>query len=564
VSFNSKTDVPAARRVNARGVFVRYIELRWLAAVLGFSYSFAANAQLGGFADGIAVGQVTERTLAEISGLVSSRNNPGVIWIHNDRARDEIYAVGTDGQLFATYNLGKEVADMEDIAIGPGPVPELQYLYCGDIGDNPATRSNIRVYRAAEPAVYEYLAVNPLAEDFPIVERFTFTYPDGKYDAETLMVDPWTGDVYIATKQFNFTRIYRASRAQLFDGATVTLVFELELNFHQVSSGDISADGREIILRQENFARVWRRNPGQTIAQALMSEPADVPVIGMPMEPNGEGVTFDGQGLGYYTISEGANPFIYFFARTNDPPSALAQVLISTGSSWNYLDKGSDQGTAWRGSGFSDAAWPLGRAQLGYGDDDQQTTISFGSDRDAKHPTVYFRKQLKVENAAAFGPLTMGLVYDDAIAVYLNGTEVLRRNLAPNARFNDVALSSGGALENLWQTFAVTNLLRTGTNTVAVEVHRRSLSEGDLSFDLQLSAYPAPTPIQFIGQPRRIAAATIALDFRGPVGATVFIDRSFNLNQWSALASIVLTNGAASLTNNIGSGTPSCFFRLRE
>src|SRR6185436_3752857 len=105
-----------------------------------------ASAIAGEYASGMPVGQITETNLAEVSGIAASRQNPGVLWIHNDRARDQVFAVSTNGQLLATWTLGNEVSDFEDIAIGPGPQPDLQYIYCGDIGDNSATRSNIRVY----------------------------------------------------------------------------------------------------------------------------------------------------------------------------------------------------------------------------------------------------------------------------------------------------------------------------------------------------------------------------------------------------------------------------------
>ena len=107
----------------------------------------------GDYARGIPVGQVTQSGLAEISGIAASRQNPRVLWIHNDRARDQVFAVATDGRLLGTWTLGGEVDDLEDIAMGPGPRQDLQYLYCGDIGDNSVLRSSIRVYRAAEPAV---------------------------------------------------------------------------------------------------------------------------------------------------------------------------------------------------------------------------------------------------------------------------------------------------------------------------------------------------------------------------------------------------------------------------
>ena len=55
--------------------------------------------------------------------------------------------------------------------------------------------------------------------------------------------------------------------------------------------------------------------------------------------------------------------------------TALAQddPLIERGAVWKYLDDGSDQGTAWRGTGFDDSGWAEGPAELGYGDGEDGT-----------------------------------------------------------------------------------------------------------------------------------------------------------------------------------------------
>ena len=522
----------------------------------------AAGVIASDFASGIAVGQITNRGIAEVSGIVASQKNPGVVWVHNDLARPQVYAVSTNGQLLATWTLGQPISDFEDIAIGPGPVPELQYIYCGDIGDNAAARPSIRVYRAAEPAAYAYQSANPLSRTFPLVEGFTINYPDGSHNAEELMVDPLSGDLFIATKEANRSRIYRAERSQLTNGATVGLSFVRELDFDIVSAGDIRSDGFEIILRQEGFARVWQRASGQTIAQALAGTPKAARVIGTPTEPNGEGISFAGDGFGYYTISEGPNPRIYFFARTNGVLPFRAQVLVAPGSEWKYLDNGADGGLSWRNPEFSDATWPSGRAQFGHGEGDERTVVSFGPDANQKHVTTYFRKQFVVKNPATIGTLVMSVVFDDGVAVYLNGNEVLRRNLAANANFSELALASGSATENIWQTFIITNVLRSGTNTLSVEVHRASRAEEDSSFDLQLVATSLNNAPAIVSPPKRTTASTWRIDFQAGVESVVSLEQSNNLLNWISFQTFVPTNGAGTFT--FSSDLPTAFFRLRQ
>ena len=112
-------------------------------------------------------------------------------------------------------------------------------------------------------------------------------------------------------------------------------------------------------------------------------------------------------------------------------PAARAAdtTLVPTGAVWKYLDNGSDQGTAWRASGFNDSTWPSGAAQLGYGDGDEVTTVGFGPDANNKFITTYFRRAFSVTNAAAFNALTLRLMRDDGAVVYLNGVEVWRTNM---------------------------------------------------------------------------------------------------------------------------------------
>lgn len=108
--------------------------------------------------------------------------------------------------------------------------------------------------------------------------------------------------------------------------------------------------------------------------------------------------------------------------------TAHAQTtLVARGSTWKYLDNGSNQGTAWRAAAFDDSTWSSGPAPLGYGDNQAQATIvSFGPDPNAKYITTYFRRNFQVANAAAVTSLQLELRRDDGAVVYINGTEVLR------------------------------------------------------------------------------------------------------------------------------------------
>jgi hypothetical protein len=121
---------------------------------------------------------------------------------------------------------------------------------------------------------------------------------------------------------------------------------------------------------------------------------------------------------------------IYTFALLFFVVNAVAQTsLVPIGSTWKYLDNGSNQGTAWRATSFNDGSWASGPAQLGYGDGDEATVVSYGSQSSNKYITTYFRKTISVSDASLFSGFTLKVRRDDGIVVYINGVEKYRNNM---------------------------------------------------------------------------------------------------------------------------------------
>src|SRR5436190_5606794 len=104
---------------------------------------------------------------------------------------------------------------------------------------------------------------------------------------------------------------------------------------------------------------------------------------------------------------------VFWLAIEPSSLSATDTPLITAGSIWSYLDNGSNQGTAWRGVGFNDSGWATGPAQLGYGDGDEATIVSFGPDANNKYITTYFRKTFNITNPSQFTSLTLNMIRDD-------------------------------------------------------------------------------------------------------------------------------------------------------
>ncbi len=224
----------------------------------------------------------------------------------------------------------------------------------------------------------------------------------------------------------------------------------------------------------------------------------------------------------------GSNSWGSFDASTNKPieypKRDPAVVMLPRGSTWKYLDNGSDQGTNWEVTSFNDSEWASGPAQLGYGDGDEATLVSYGYYPNNKFITTYFRRSFMVQNPLALGEISLRLLRDDGAVIYLNGQEIFRSNMPTGAisylTLASRALSSlgiGHADEtNFVQTSFSASLLRQGTNVLAVEVHQANVTSTDISFDLELGvAYFTPAPVILVNghyDPSGITIVTNAAD----------------------------------------------------
>ncbi len=287
----------------------------WLACLIcGVLASWAPAAS---FSAPQRLGVVDKEAGKEISGLAASRRHPGVLWVNNDGAKERLFAISTNGNALAAVKLPVQIADAEDLAMGPGPGGTNEsWIYLGDIGDNERKRASVQVLRFPEPVLPPQTK-----KKLPVIrlekwETLVLRYPDGPHNAEALLVDNVTGDLFIATKEPTRARVYRAARGELRPGLTTRLTLVRDLAMNDISGGGISPDGGFIVLRRERTAWAWKREVGQTVVEALQAGAGRVPVVGPPLEPNGETIAFAADGGGYFTISEGERPAIYFFKRS--------------------------------------------------------------------------------------------------------------------------------------------------------------------------------------------------------------------------------------------------------
>lgn len=267
------------------------------------------------FAAGQEVGSIASEDIDEASGLVSSRSNINYLWTHNDSGGEPIvYLMSKTGTEASQARLeGSQNTDWEDIAMGPGPDDAIQYLYVGDIGDNRATRNNLTIYRVAEPDLN--VPNIPSSQTLSNVEAINYVYSNGARDAESLMVDPLTKDIYIVSKRESQVGLYVLPFPQSVVEMD-TAEFIMSMPYTGFVGGDISFDGTEVLIKTYFEVYHWARPNGVTIKDALSEKPSRLMYTA---EPQGEAICFSTDGFGFYTVSEknSADPVPLFFYRRN-------------------------------------------------------------------------------------------------------------------------------------------------------------------------------------------------------------------------------------------------------
>jgi hypothetical protein len=258
------------------------------------------------------VGKIRSKAISESSGVAVSRCQTDVLWTHNDSGNDDfIYAISPAGDLLGTFRVhGIKNQDWEDIAAYKDAAGKC-FLYIGEIGDNDGERQEHQVYRIAEPSVGSDPAGSAKKDAIETgsPQTLRFRYPDENQNAETLMVHPQTGDIYVATKRKSGpSRVYKIKAA--FDAEMQIAEKVGEVSVPAVpngllTGGDISPDGRHAIIcdytqgyelslpdGDSNFDDIWRQTP----------EPVD-----LGKRPHGEGVGYNVDGTAVYATSEEEN-----------------------------------------------------------------------------------------------------------------------------------------------------------------------------------------------------------------------------------------------------------------
>ncbi|HXG85622.1 MAG TPA: hypothetical protein VNI84_16480 [Pyrinomonadaceae bacterium] len=228
------------------------------------------------------VGTISSGEITESSGIAASRCAENVFWTHNDSGDDAfLFAINVKGEKLGTWKVSNaKNNDWEDIAAFKDAKGECS-LYVGDIGNNERMKSELTIYRVKEPKISD--ADKSSSKKNPVktenAAAIKINYPDMRRDAETLLVHPQTGDIYVLSKSFSQpSGVYKLA-ANYDSNKPNTLKKIADFAVPAVpngllTGGDISPDGKSVILcdyfngyeitlpqNAKDFDEIWKQKP---------------------------------------------------------------------------------------------------------------------------------------------------------------------------------------------------------------------------------------------------------------------------------------------------------------
>ncbi|QQS31834.1 MAG: hypothetical protein IPM50_09085 [Acidobacteriota bacterium] len=226
-------------------------------------------------------GSIRSQDIGESSGVAASKCQNDVFWTHNDSGDGPfIYAFNVKGDNLGTWNVeGATNIDWEDMAIARTRDGRC-FIYISDTGNNKQDRAEVTIYRVEEPVVTEKdrgrRKRNAVAT--AKADSMQLRFPDRVQDAETLMVNQLTGEIYVLTKRLTEpSSIYKFNWPENQEVVTAKLVGTLSVPAIPnglLTGGDMSSDARRVVVcdyarayeltlpRESNdFDDIWKQTP---------------------------------------------------------------------------------------------------------------------------------------------------------------------------------------------------------------------------------------------------------------------------------------------------------------
>jgi hypothetical protein len=268
----------------------------------------------------IVVGRIESPDVVESSGLAASLCQPDVFWTHNDAGDDAfLFAMSETGKNLGTYRVANaQNDDWEDIASYKA-ADGTCYLYIGDIGNNKLDRSKLVVYRVKEPVIGPTGQSSNRKNPLPTspAEAGLFKYQDTPHNAESLLVQPLTGDVYVLSKRLDGPSLVFKFAPQFGMQQPVVAMKMGEVSLPAVpnglvTGGAISPDAKRVIVCDYSSGYELTLNGSAGFDEIWKSKP--VPVD-LGERKHGEAVTYAPDGKAIFGTNEGKKAEIFELKR---------------------------------------------------------------------------------------------------------------------------------------------------------------------------------------------------------------------------------------------------------
>jgi hypothetical protein len=239
---------------------------------------------------------ITPGIIDEASGIADSYSNVGFLWVELDSDNPPVlHLLKHDGKHGHTVFLkGIQNRDWEDIALSNGPQTSKKYLYLAETGDNNQVYAHYAIYRFIEPKIEKNDTVSN-------INKIQFKYPDGSHDAEAILVDGASKDIFIITKRDNFSKVYKLSYPSYESEGMHVASHIMDLPYKGVTSAAISPAQDEILIKTYSKVYYYKRKSGETIEQTLQH---NFRILPYQVEAQGEAICFSNQHDGFFTLSE--------------------------------------------------------------------------------------------------------------------------------------------------------------------------------------------------------------------------------------------------------------------
>jgi hypothetical protein len=266
-----------------------------------------------------------DKRLNESSGLCLSGRDSKVFWTLNDSGGEPcVFAIDRAGKTRAKVRV-RDAAnfDWEDIALG-NDKKGAPALFIADIGDNLRIRPTLQIYQIPEPELSAPgKPVEETSSASPKIWRFY--YPDGKHNAESLLVHPQTRRMYILTKSDDGPSTLYAFPETLKDDASMklekitTLVFPALIRAGKrphdncmTTSAGFSPDASRMLVCTYSSLYEWTLPKEKPLAEALKAPPLRLmPELVRQME----GACYDADSQTLWFSSEGLPTPLYRVTR---------------------------------------------------------------------------------------------------------------------------------------------------------------------------------------------------------------------------------------------------------